>query len=161
MLGSCYRFPHNPPECCDDRNNFSQSRWCKVYGSLLVTVLLSGVLQEIWSYFLYLILFFSFAASLCSHTQPQVYELAVGDEQSCQWIVSALLLVPKDVWGNGVRIKQASQKISHRGTMCFKRWLLELPPQSLTKKRETAGDPWMNVNLKQSNRRWQEWTLTV
>ena len=24
--------------------------------------------------------------------------------------------------------------------MCFKRWLLELPPQSLTKKRETAGD---------------------
>ena len=67
------------------------------------------------------ILFFSFAASLCSHTQPQVYELAVGDEQSCQWIVSALLLVPKDVWGNGVRIKQASQKISHRGTMCFKR----------------------------------------
>ena len=90
-------------------------------------MLLSGVLQEIWSYFLYLILFFSFAASLCSHTQPQVYELAVGDEQSCQWIVSALLLVPRDVGENGIFIKQASQKIHLRGTICLKRRLLELP----------------------------------
>ena len=42
--------------------------------------------------------------------------------------------------GHGVCIKQVSQKMSHRGTMCFKRWLLELPPQSLTEKTETAGD---------------------
>ena len=42
--------------------------------------------------------------------------------------------------GHGVCIKQASQKMSHRGAMCFKRWLLELPPQSLTEKTETAGD---------------------
>ena len=74
-----------------------------------------------------MILVFSFAASFCSHIHPHVYELAADDEQICQWIVSALLLVPRDVGENGIFIKQASQKIHLRGTICLKRRLLELP----------------------------------
>ena len=38
-----------------------------------------------------MILVFSFAPSLCSHTHPHVCELVAGDDQICQWIVSIFL----------------------------------------------------------------------
>ena len=61
------------------------------------------------------ILFFYFAASLCSYTHPHIYEFAACDERICQWIVSVLLFVPQGVGGKDNFIKQASQEISHRG----------------------------------------------